>query len=237
MSPIKGMKIYEIKLQMKFILIACLFAYACSLAISATSLSWTVAYNAGTTSNATCALTGSFLATYAGMGSTADYMGLWVASTSAVTTTSTSDNLVFYAWTVTSTAADALSTTITTAPTGTLYGSSGSAWTASSSSLTTNGSSLTAGTTGIYTTAFTTYFPFTAINMTSSNFTKSSLSWNYWAYISETAAFTQSSSTWTSTATGSTSISLSACTTGMSAIKSGSIASSILSSIFALSFF
>ena len=237
--PIKGMENYQIKLQMKFIILACFIALGFSVTVTNTTLTWTAAFNTGTTTNATCALTGTFSGTYASMtntSATTEQMGLWVASTSAVTTTSTSDYLVFIAWAGTSVqnSSTTFSTTFATVPSATLYGSSGSAWTASSATLTTNGSTITtAGTV-----AFTTYLPFTATNMTSSNFTKSSLSWNYWVYIAEgSTAYTQSSNSWTGSTAGSTTIGFSACTAGMAAIKSGSIATSILSSIFALSFF
>ena len=240
----KGLRDYKrnqtnkIKLQMKPILFACLFAFALSTTVSSTALTWTVAYNAGTTSNATCALTGSFLATYGTMVVGPEYHGLWVSSTSAVTTASSTDASIFLAWTAAAPTTSTLTTTsFTTSPSAALYTSSGSAWTASTSSLTTNGSTITVGTAPTYTTAFTIYFPFTAMNQTSTNFTKSSLSWSYWILVSETAAYTQSSASWTGTATGTTSISISACTGAMALIKSGSLATSILSSFFALSFF
>lgn len=222
---------------MKFYILALTVAIAYSSTIASTSLSYTATYNAGTKLNATCSLATSFTATYASLVTGSEFLGLWLASTSAVTTTSTSDMMVFVPWTATSTGGAVLSTTFVTAPMASAYSSSGTAWTLNSS-LTTNTTSITAGATaGIYITAFTFVLPLAFINFTTSNFTKSSLSWNYWAVIT-TSAVTYNSASWTGSALGATTIGLSACTTGMAAITSGSsLVSSVLSSFLALSFF
>lgn len=222
---------------MKFLILALTAAVAFSAAtVGTTSLSYTATYNTGTKLNATCSLATSFTGTYAGMTAGSEYHGLWLASTTTVTTASTADMMIFAAWTETSTGATAMSTTFATAPAATAYSSSGTAW-VSNASITTNTTSITAGATGVYTTAMTFVLPLALVNGTSSNFTKSSLSWNYWIVLSESAALTYNSASWTGTATGTTTISLSACTTGMAAISSSSYVASIISSFLALSFF
>ena len=222
---------------MKFLILALTVAVAFSAsAISATSLSYTATYNTGTKLNATCSLATSFTATYATLVTGSEFMGLWLASTTAVTTASTADMMIFASWTATSTGAAALSTTFATAPSATAYSSSGTAW-VSNASLTTNTTSITAGATGVYTIAMTFVLPLALVNASTSNFTKSSLSWNYWAVIT-TAAVTYNSALWTGSALGTTTIGLSSCTTGMAAITSGSsLVSSLLSGFLAMSFF
>lgn len=224
---------------MKSTILACLISFALSAAIVPTSpaLAWTAAYNTGTTANATCALTGSLTLTYPAMtAASTEQHGLWISSTSAATTASTSDYSIFMSFATTSVLTSTMSTTFATSPSATFYTSSGTAW-VSNTSLTVNGSTITVGTAPTYTTAFTIYVPFVQVNATSSNFTKSSLSYNFWVLVNDNSATAYTMSAWTGTSSGSTTIGYSACATGMAAIKSGSIASSILSSIFALSFF
>lgn len=228
---------------MKFLILALTVAVAFSTTIATTSLAYSTTFNTGTKLNSTCSLATTLTGTYAAATASTTKVqqhGLWLASVSTVTTASASDMMIFAMWGTTSTDAAVLTTTAyATAPTATGYGSSGSAWT-SSGSITVSASSITAGASaGIYNHLMTFALPFTLVNATTSNFTKTSLSWNYWIKVNEgTTAYTYNDAAWTGAATGTTTIDLKTCTTGMSAITSGSsLVSSIISSFMALSFF
>ena len=213
---------------MKFILLATLTAYALAVGFTSTAVTVTAAYTSGTKTNATCGLTLGVSGTLAVTASSAEYFGLWLSSTSAVTTTSASDYYITCNWQVASASTSTVATTFTTSPACTAYTSSGTAW-VSNSTLTTSSSTITAA--GTLSTMAALGFVF--VNATTSNFTKTSLSLYNWVVMSEGSA-----AAWGTTAsTTQTTIALSACTTGMAAIASSASQSSIISAVLAFSFF
>ena len=202
---------------MKFILLATLACYALATTFASNTVTITAAYTSGTKTNATCGLTigvtGTIAAATATAG-TAEYFGLWLSTTSAITTASASDYYITCNWQVaTAATAQTLVTTFTTSPACTAYTSSGTAW-VSNSTLTTSSSTITA--TGTLSTMAALGFVF--VNATTSNFTKSSLSLYNWVAVNEGSA-----ATWTGTSSTQTTIALSACTAGMAAITSSAL--------------
>lgn len=216
---------------MKLILLALVFAYAYSAATYAAYVyAVTAAPHGSTKTNGTCNITQSLGIAFTGGTTLVNNIGMTLSSTASATTTSTSDWNIFCAYGTTQNGASTVATTFATAPACTLYKSSGSAY-AASGSLTT-----TSAVTSANIAAFMIPLTYELTNVTTSNFTKTSLSLFYVGTVVEGGAVP----TYTAAFTGGSAITadVSTCTTALKAFTSFSAhIVTVFTAIFGFSFF
>lgn len=218
---------------MKFILLATIAAAVLGTA-TFTTATLTPGFNTGTRANATCTVKIEVAMTLGTVVDTeAQKFAVWLTTSTAVTPAALTDWEIMCSWAGVASGTSALTASTTlTATCSAINATSTTAWASSGTSLTTSGSTL--ATTGAFSTTIT--FGYDLWNYTTSKFVDSSKTLQAWGnHVSDTAT---NAATGTAFSTATAALSMTACNTGMAAIKSGSaLANSFISTFLTFSFF
>lgn len=218
---------------MKFILLATIAAAVLGTA-TFTTATLTPGFNTGTRANATCTVKIDVAMTLGTVVDTqAQKFAVWLTTSTAVTPAALTDWEIMCSWAGVASGTTALTAnTAATATCSAINATSTTAWAASGTSLTTSGSTI--ATTGAFSTTIT--FGYDLWNYTTSKFVDSSKTLQAWG--NHVSAAASNAATGTAFSTPTASLSMTACNTGMAAIKSGSaLANSFVSAFLTLSFF
>ena len=226
---------------MKFLVLTALIALSFS-AYTAGTYTLTLAAAVGTATaptktNGTCNITVTHAAPFsAGTGVTATPVtvnnGIFFMTSTALTSTAATDFGFLCTYATSANAAAAVTTTFVTSPSCALYIGGATAYAANTTLTPYNPTVTTAATA-----SFVLTLSYMNSNWTSQNFTKTSFSMTWYAQSGESTTAYTFSTTATGTAQTTTSaLSLSGCA-AMASYTSGSVQSSIIGSILALSFF